>query len=66
MITRNIREKNKGSRENLGEIRKQFHLHLLFEESILLLVFLSILWCFSVCEPLFLRPKHDIFIAQVI
>ena len=66
MTTRNTREENKENRENSGEIRKQIYLHLLFEEPILLLVFLSFLWCFYVCEPPFLRPKNDIFIAQVI
>ena len=63
MTTRNTREENKEKRENSGKIRKQIYLYLLFEEPILLLVFLSFLWCFSVCEPLFFRPKHDIFIA---
>ena len=53
MTTRNTREENKENRENSGEIRKQIHLHLLFEEPILLLVFLSFLWCFSLCEPPF-------------
>ena len=64
MTTRNTREENKENRENSGEIRKQIHLHLLFEEPIL--VFLSFLWYFSLCEPPFFRPKHDIFKAQVV
>ena len=53
MNTRNTREENKENRENLGEIRKQMYLHLLFEELILLLVLLSFLWCFSMCEAPF-------------
>ena len=57
MTTRNTREENKENRENSGEIRKQIYLHLLFEEPILLLVLLSFLWCFSVCEPLFFVQK---------
>ena len=66
MSTRNTREENKENRENSGKIRKQIHLHRLLEEQIHHLVFLSILWYFCVCEPLFFRPKHDIFIARVI
>ena len=53
MNERNTREENKENRENSGEIHKQIHLHILFEEPILFLVFLSFLCCFSVCEPPF-------------
>ena len=66
MNTRNTREENKESRENSGEIRKQIYLHLLFEESILLLVLLSFLWCFSMCEPPSFRLKCVLFIEHVI
>ena len=64
MTARNTREENKENRENSGESCRQIHLHLLFGEPIILLVFLRFLWCFSVF-PL-LCSKHDIFIAQVI
>ena len=63
MTTRNTREENKENKENSGESCRQIHLHLLFEEPILLLVFLSFLLCFSVLLTSLLCPKHDIFIA---
>ena len=66
MNTRNTGEENKENRENSGEIRKQIHLLLLFEEPIFLLVFLSFLWCFSVCEPLYFRPKSVLFIKHML
>ena len=53
MTIRNTRDENKENRENSGKIRKQIHLHLLFEEPILLLVLLMFLLCFSMCKPLF-------------
>ena len=66
MNTKNTREENKENRENSGENCRQIHLHLLFGEQNPLLVFLSFLWCFSLCEPPSFRAKNVLFIAQVI
>ena len=53
MITRKTREENKENKENSVWNYRQIRLHLPFEEPIFLLVFLSFLWCFSLCEPPF-------------